>query len=253
MTNKIKNNILLLSIAIPAIFFIVTTIFITFWFYKRKKRLRQERIELNSYFKNIKSNYNLDIHNNKISSISDESKKQSFYDDETNYYSSNNNHYPLAKPSQQISKDSKWGLSKNKITDITKRSYSTTYKMNDIIKNKNNIAQLIHNNKSGKLSELAKSEQQIAMEFNPNLSYNLEENNWGYNFATRGLDLNQPWTNGQYIQSFVESQNSRAAFNATDRVQSSDKIDSNISKSQNKSKKHFNYNNNFPPDNGYFY
>jgi hypothetical protein len=39
---------------------------------------------------------------------------------------------------------------------------------------------------------------QIATESHATLSSHFEENNWDYNFATRGLYLSQPWVRGRY-------------------------------------------------------
>lgn len=223
LTNKIKNNILLLSIIIPLFLFVITSIFIGLWFYKRKKRQRQERIQLNSYFQNIRSNFN----------FSNPSKRNSFADEpsDSTYYSNNTNKSPILKnkKSKISSKLSNWTRSKNKIGDMSAKAYSTTYKMNDIIKNKNNMAQIVQQSKSNaKLTEFANSEHQIAIEFNPNLTFSLEENNWGYNFATRGLDLTQPWSNGQYIPSLVESNNTKSVFLAPDRVRASNQKSNSI-------------------------
>ena len=203
LTNKIKNNILLLSIAIPLFLFIITSIFISLWFYKRKKRQRQERIQLNSYLQNIKSNFNFN-----------QSKQTTFSDEvfDSSCFSQNTNNSPVLIKEKKLKSMSKWRKSKNKIGDLSNaKSFSTTHKMNDIIKNKNNIAQLVQQSKSNaKLTEFANSDHQIAIEFNPNLSFNLEENNWGYNYATRGLDLSQPWSSGHYIPSAAESQKTKS-------------------------------------------
>jgi len=42
------------------------------------------------------------------------------------------------------------------------------------------------------------NELQIASGSHVTLSSHFEENNWDYNFATRGLYLSQPWVRGRY-------------------------------------------------------
>lgn len=220
---KIKSNILFISIIIPAVLFIVASILILIWFFKRRKRLKKEKIELNSYFKNVKSHSNF-----KPNNLIDENSMSYFL-----------NKHPVLKPNR--CKQSK-KLFKNKIRDANNnQSFSTTYKMNDIIKNKHNIAKLVLD-KNG-----INGEHQIPIEFNSNLSFNLEENNWEYNYATRGLDLNKPLASGQFIPSFVENQNTRSDFNLIDK---------------NKSSRRFNYNpnqayqikrNDNSASDGYFY
>ena len=51
-------------------------------------------------------------------------------------------------------------------------------------------------------------ECQIASESQLTLASHFEENNWDYNFATRGLYLNQPWGKGRYGKNFEGSEQS---------------------------------------------
>ena len=51
-------------------------------------------------------------------------------------------------------------------------------------------------------------ECQIASESQLTLASHFEENNWDYNFATRGLYLNQPWGKGRYGKNFDGSEHS---------------------------------------------
>ena len=173
---------MLLSIAIPTFLFIIASVLILMWFCKRKRRLKLEKIQLNSYFKsnNIINNKSSNNFNQKSrNKFIDEIKMNSVYveDNNMNYY--NNNACPMvvqAAPSQKQTVPSKFGIfdRQPKITN------SNMYMMNDIIKNKNNVEQLIHDNGS-KLYSL--SDHLHAIEFNPNLTMSLEENNWGYNFG----------------------------------------------------------------------
>lgn len=48
-------------------------------------------------------------------------------------------------------------------------------------------------------------ECQIASESQLTLASHFEENNWDYNFATRGLYLNQPWSKGRYGRNFEDT------------------------------------------------
>ena len=54
-------------------------------------------------------------------------------------------------------------------------------------------------------------ECQIASQSQITLASHFEENNWDYNFATRGLYLNQPWNKGRYIKTFDMSEQSAAS------------------------------------------
>jgi hypothetical protein len=54
-------------------------------------------------------------------------------------------------------------------------------------------------------------ECQIASESQLTLASHFEENNWDYNFATRGLYLNQPWDKGRYGKHFEGSEHSVAS------------------------------------------
>ncbi len=167
-----------------------------------------EKIELNSYLKKVNKS-NINFNERSRNGFIDKFRMNSLHNEDNNMNYYNNNQCPISEQNHKRSLQSKFCF----LDDQPKQSFSTTYMMNDIIKNKKNIDQLIHD-KGSKLHGL--SDNKVAIEFNPNLSFSLEENNWGYNFATRGLDLRNSWTNGHYIQSFAENLNAKSSLNISD-------------------------------------
>lgn len=181
---SIRTNILLSAILIPLSVIVVLSIIISLWFWNnkfKKQRLQENNQSINN---DINENKNLKY----ILCCCCFKKMPSI------------KFYPKQCRSKIIA-----SCARAKQSDRI-RINSNSSNTNEMSNNANkdiNFIQLEQTNNNCNIQELTKigiDECKIATNSHVTLSSHFEENNWDYNFATRGLYLSQPWVRGRYTQ-----------------------------------------------------
>ena len=197
---KLKANIVLISILIPIAIIALTVLIVSLWVWNRT--FKQQKRQLQSRRKMIKMN-------NHVSKFQTDSESETVQNNNSNNISNSNKKCPY------FCNPTLWN----------KRSNSfKPYMINTCAKNDNIRASLKSNSEQTtrmtgyddfrktpvtNMIQLTPTENICQVEsnshLNATLSSHFEENNWDYNFATRGLYFAQPWLKGENQSAVVEN------------------------------------------------
>ena len=200
-STSIKTNILLIAIIIPLIILTMVIIAISLWYWHRKFKQQRKEMKLNNSIsfaqeKSVTSStngQNLNDTENFKMNLTHKLASCCCYKKLANFTTNHKQFKP-----KMISSS----VAENHQDRIRTKSISNT--SNNLQKSEliSSISIPMQTSKgactSANSQNLNGNELQIASGSHVTLSSHFEENNWDYNFATRGLYLSQPWVRGRY-------------------------------------------------------
>lgn len=182
-----KANIVLISILVPIAIVALVVLIVSLWIWNATFKHQKNELKLNNNNINIKTSncQSRDPNNNESEQLS--SSKSLCLCNRIIWSKKNEGIRPYF---------SHMNGSSNKNTKFSKSHSKNVTRYEDLRNTPNSIKLNVIENCC-----------QIASSSHATLSSHFEENNWDYNFATRGLGqlyLSQPWVRGQYNQGMSE-------------------------------------------------
>lgn len=195
---KLNSNIIIASIVIPGAVFLIVAIVLTLWYWNKKFKIQNRKIELSRLGRTqtvtkedeIAIHPNNKLFFNKLSSCCCYKRLAYLAAYHKQFRPKMIGSCSLSAKEDRIRTQPNQTNQTNIETNLTKDLAS---QVSFPMENQGYIQE------TPEPTHIVLNECSLANESHATLSSHFEENNWDYNFATRGLYLSQPWAKGRYI------------------------------------------------------